>query len=55
MVFVEYPKAMWSPDGEERAVLTAQEEKALRKQGWIDGHEYWQQKAKESVLRKEKK
>ncbi len=41
---VEYPKAMWSPEGQEKTITTAEQEKALRKDGWIDGTEWWTRK-----------
>lgn len=34
-------KAMWSPQGDYREAKSEAEEDALRKDGWIDGHEYW--------------
>lgn len=34
-------KAMWSPQGDYREATSEAEEAELRKDGWIDGHEYW--------------
>ncbi len=48
-VKVEYPKAMWSPESDYKVVQNTEEEKELRKDGWIDGHEYWARFNKPSV------
>lgn len=46
---VVYSKAMHAPDGAEKTVYSAEDEKALRAEGWVDGHEWFSRIAKEQA------